>query len=156
MQKITKVLWARKKRENSAWLPWEWHNICNLATDWAATSTSAFCLKRPQICIPFCKVTKQASTSMWNLSVLPQPPMLPGALRLLHLPEDKEWGIEGFLKAEKSLRLRLCPIQMPYLMGLISTSHWTQIFSYNLVSVMRAIIYYGKVYHGKSKKIYFM
>lgn len=40
--------------------------------------------------------------------------MLPGALWLLHLPEDKLRGIELFLEAEKSLKLSLCPIQMPF------------------------------------------
>lgn len=40
--------------------------------------------------------------------------MLPGALWLLDLPEDKPRGIELFLEAEERLRLRLCPVQMPF------------------------------------------
>jgi len=44
--------------------------------------------------------------------------MLPGALWLLHLPKDKQQGIERFLKAKKSLKLRLCLIQMLYRKGM--------------------------------------
>lgn len=90
--------------------------------------------------------------------------MLPEALWLLDLPEDKPRGIELFLEAEERLRLRLCPVQMPFTKNtevavadyLLQLEHeFSKIASHNLISVMRAsTIPHVSVLCGKSKEYF--